>query len=236
MNSAKCIQTSFTIVGILKYAQPPLMGYHCLEDSYILRKNISGLDQFGCVRQCILSHECTTLMYKPQDGVCLLGVQPCAIAVPHDQLMTMVFRAEEMLECLVPQALSELDSGSRFIKISARRSLARLVHDENIYIGTSQTPNGNNKGYFGFRGANFVHTTNHVLLTVSPQCSMAWLPYTVGHPIPFRAVVCGTWNGEVVYTLRGTNPHGQDKFVMYVYGYPVATWAVTNDAWILTRV
>ena len=219
----------------MKYAQPPLNGFHCLEESYNLRHNNSGLNQFGCVRQCILSHECTTLMYNPHEGVCLLGAQPCAVAEPHGQLMTMVFREEENLECLVPQAVSELDSGTRLVRVWSQKSLVRLERGGNMYVGNSNTPDGGNKlGYFAFGSEQFYHTTDHVLLTVSPKCSMAWLPYTVGQLIPFRAVICGIWNGKPVFALRMSKADGAYTIIMYVEGYPVVSWAVTP--YILIRV
>ena len=222
----------------MKYTQLPLDGYHCLDESYSLHHNISGIDQFGCVRQCILSYECTILMYNLHNGVCVLGAQPCAVTEPHGQLMTMVFREEETLECLVPQAVSELDSGSRLITIWNRRSLARVERGGNIYVGHSNTPDGgNNWGYFRFGSEQFRGITDHFLLTVSPQCSVAWLPYTAGQPIPFRAVMCGMLNGKQVYTLRGTNPTSAEyQFAMYVSGHLGTSWTVTSATWILVSV
>ena len=173
-------------------------------------------------------------MYNPWQDVCILGSQPCAVAETHSQLMTMVFRQEEDLECLVPKAISEVDSGSRFIKQTATASLARLDRDGNGYIGQSNTPNKNNFGYFGFKNENFQHTTDHVILTVSPWCSVAWLPYTVGEPIPLRVVIGGWWNGKPGYVVRVTTTSGQYKFKMYVIGHAVVPGGVTSD--ILIRV
>ena len=135
---------------MLKYTQPPLNGFHCLNDSYSFQWNISGLGQAqaGCVRQCMLLDECTILMYNPWDAVCVLGSQPCAMAVPHSQLMTMVFRKEENLECLIPKPESELNSGSRLIKIWTRKSLARLERGGNIFVDSVKTPRGNYLFFF----------------------------------------------------------------------------------------
>ena len=151
--------------------------------------------------------------------------------------MTMVFREEETLECLVPQAVSELDSRTRLVRIWSQRSLARLERDGSIYIGTSKTPDwGNDFGYFGFESESFWETTDHVLLTVSLKCSVAWLPYTIGQPVPLRAAVCGTWNGKPVYSLRGTTSSGEYKFAMYISGHPVVPSAVSSGASILILV
>ena len=167
-------------------------------------------------------------------GGCLLGAQPCIVVEPHGQLMTMVFREEETLECLVPQAVSELDSGTRLVRIRTNKSLARLYRGGNIYVGTSNTPNwGNNYGYFAFESETFHDTTDHVLLTVSAQCTVAWLSYTRGQPTPTHAVVCGSWNGKPVYALRYSNANGVNIF-MYVEGYTVKSWVLSPH--ILIRV
>ena len=131
----------------------------------------------------------------------------------------------------------ELDSGTRLVRIWSQRSLARLERDGSIHIGTSKTPDwGNDFGYFGFESESFWETTDHVLLTVSLKCSVAWLPYTIGQPVPLRAAVCGTWNGKPVYTLRGTTSSGEYKFAMYISGHPVVPSAVSSGASILILV
>ena len=186
-----------------------------------------------CVRQCIMSQECAIFMYNPWEAECVLGSQPCALADPHSKLMTMVFRKEENLECLIPKLVSELDSGTRLIKVRTRSSLARLDRGGNSYIGASNTPNANNLGYFWFEDETFGHTTDHVILTVSLWCSVAWLPYTVGEPIPLRAMVGGWWNGKPSYAVRRNSTSGTYKTSMYVTGSAVHK-AVSTD--ILIRV
>ena len=215
------------IADIRKYTQAPLNGFHCSGDSFTFLGNISGLGQSGCVRQCILSRECTILMYNAWDAVCILGSQPCAVAEIHSQLMTQIFRQEEDLECLVSRAVSDMDSGSRLIRQGGALSL--LYRGGNSYIGIS-----NNLDYFEFDGETFWHTRDHVILVVSPWCSVAWLPYTVGEPIPLRVMVGGWWNGNPVYMLRITTSTGQYTFSMYVIGHPVVPRAITYD--ILIRV
>ena len=153
------------ITAMLKYTQSPLNGFHCLDDSYDFLRNISGLGQAqaGCVRQCIMSEECTILMYNPWEAACVLGSQPCTVAEPHNQLMTMVFREEENLECLVPKPFSQLDSGSRFITIWIRKSSARFDRDGNNYVGESKTPGGSDLGFFVFNRESIYDSTDHVL-------------------------------------------------------------------------
>ena len=128
-------------VGALQYTQFPLNGFHCLGGSYTWLSNISGLDQAGCVRDCLWSEECTMLMYNPWEAVCILGSQPCAVAEPHSQLMIQVFRQVENLECLVPRAGSELDSGSCLVEVKAGSSLARLHRSGNSFVGSSNNEN-----------------------------------------------------------------------------------------------
>ena len=143
--------TLFLIVDSVQYTQFPLNGFHCLDGSYTWLSNMSGLDQTRCVRDCLWSEECTMLMYNPWEGMCVLGSQPCVLTEPHSQLMTQIFRQVEDPECLALKAVSELDSGSRLIKVKNGNSLARLDLDGNSYIGSSNTP-GNNLGYFNFDG------------------------------------------------------------------------------------
>ena len=192
------------------------------------------MDQARCVRVCLWLEECTMLMYNPWENICVLGSQPCVVAEPHSQLMTQIFRQQEDLECLVPTAVSEVGSGSRIVKQTATASLARLDRDGNSYIGYSNTPNQNNFGYFAFTGGHFYQTKDHVILVLSPWCSVAWLPYTVEEPIPLRAIVGGWWNGKPGYAVRATATSGLQKFQMYVVGHPVVPGGVAYD--ILIRV
>ena len=144
------VKHCLSITAIVKSTQPPLDGFHCLDDSYSLLRNISVVvqTQAGCVRECVLIEECTVLMYNPWEAVCVLGSQTCAVTEPHCQLMAMVFSKEKNLECLVPMPFSELDSGSRLITIGRRKSMARL-RGRNIYVGSSKTPGGSDLGFFG---------------------------------------------------------------------------------------
>ena len=219
-------------VGALQYTQFPLNGFHCLDGSYTWLTNISRLDQAGCVRDCMWSEECTMLMYNPWEAVCILGSQPCAVAEPHSQLMIQVFRQVEDPECLVPKAASELDSGSRLVEVRRSISLARLHRGVNSFVGYSN--NGNHRGYFDFDGERNMDTTDHVFLTVLPWCSVAWLPYTVGDPIPFRAVVCARWKGNPAYVLNIMTSYGIYDAKMHVSGYPVVSWGVAYN--ILVQV
>ena len=172
------------------------------------------------------------LMYNPWESVCILGSQPCAVAEPHNQLMIQVFRQVEDPECLAPKAVDELDSRSRLVEVKAGSSLSRLHRGGNSYVGTSN--NRNHRGYFGFDGERNWDTTDHVLLTVLPWCSVAWLPYTVGEPIPFRAVECARWNGKPAFMLKITTSSGGYEPQMLVSGYPVASWGVAYN--ILVQV
>ena len=217
----------FPTVGALQYTQFPLNGFHCLGGSYTWLSNISGLDQAGCVRDCLWSEECTMLMYNPWEDVCILGSQPCAVAEPHSQLMIQVFRQVEDPECLVPRAGSELDSRSRLVEVKAGLSLARLHRSGNSFVGTSN--NKNHRGYFDFDGERNMDTMDHVFLTVLPWCSVAWLPYTDGEAIPLRAVVCARWNGKPAYMLRVMTSYGGYERNMHVSGYPVVSWGVAFD-------
>ena len=216
----------FFILESSQYTQFPLNGFHCLQDSYTWLSNISGVDHARCVRDCLWSEECTMLMYNPWEDVCVLGSQTCVIAEPHNQLMTQVFRQQEDPECLLPMAVSEVNSGTRLIQVKDQTSLALLDRGGQSYLGGSNTPGSNNRGYFDFDDEHYWDTTDHVLLTLFPWCSVAWLPYTVGEPIPLRAVVGGRWNGKPVYMLKITTNSGDYEYKMYVIGHPVVNWAV----------
>ena len=75
----------------------------------------------------------------------------------------------------------------------------------------------NAAGYFPIDGNEERKTIDYELLSVSPNCSLAWMPYTTGNTVPAAALKLGYVTGKgPTYSIRVYRPDlNTDKFGMY---------------------
>ena len=94
----------------------------------------------------------------------------------------------------------------------------------NIYLGHVTTPSRAKPAYFPVDGNEVRENTNYELLSVSPNCSLAWIPYTTGDTVPAAAQKLGYVTGVgPTYSVRVYRPDlNTDKFGMYAAGDSVA--------------
>ena len=187
-------------VAITKFSHGYLSGYYCTSDYF---KTITNISQHICTLICMASKSCFVIAYQQQRHICSLGETPCVIAKPHQHYMTMVLRNAVNQECLI---WNQWDGSSDFPRavrsIFAARSVARKVQINIIHVGAMNAPGpGDGKAYFAIGGKE-TRLSDAEILSAHPNCSFAWMPYTVGDPFPKRAIATGSINRRVTYSIR----------------------------------
>ena len=205
------------IIGIKRYSSGYLDGYYCLSDYF---KTTTVISPHICTLLCMASARCHVLAYNYKLQLCSLGQKPCVIAKANQDHMTMVLRDSVDQDCLVWNqwdGSSDLPRATRSDK--SVRSVARKVQGNNIYPGSMNAPlPGNGGAFFAIDGSEIMFLDAE-LLSVHPNCSLAWMQYTVGEPLPKRAVVIGNMEGRNVYSTRVDFTSDQ-TFGYYVEGDP----------------
>ena len=209
---------------IRKFSNRPLNGYHCNTEYYA---NVTTIPRHRCTELCIKDPQCWMLSYNSLTDCCLMASELCITAESNPHSSMMVFREKEVEPCVswtsptynpaVPRRLVE--NRPRQPRPAA---VARMVVGENIYIGHEDKLNA--AGYFPIDGNEERETTNYEILSVSPSCSLAWVPYTTGTTVPAAALKIGYVTGKgLTYSIRVYTPdENLDKFGVYATGDNVA--------------
>ena len=168
------------------YTNKPLDGYYCHEWYSTMDGNVT---QELCTRACLISQECAAMAYNPANGVCLLVAVPCVMALKHGEFMLMVFRKQEHVNCAVWVRDESGVIPNRILSLGDSH-VGRVYNNGNLLVGNANQPEQNWNTYIA-RDGQQIHFLTHDLLTVHPNCTMAWLPYNAGDSLPPKAVVTG---------------------------------------------
>ena len=232
---------------IRKFTRQPLNGYHCNIEYYT---NVTNLRRHRCTSLCIKDPQCWVLSYNHESSYCLMGSEPCTSAEVHPHFSLMVFREKEDETCVswIPP-LNDSAIPARLVETrphlnpNHHAALGRMTIGQNIYLGTVLTPWAVRSGYFPIDGNEVVEPTNYELLLVSPNCSIAWVPYTTGDMVPAAALKLGYVTGKgPTYSIRVYAADvNADKFGVYATGdsvayYPHFGTPSATEVLILTRV
>ena len=201
--------------GMTMFSNGYLDGYHCVSEYF---KTIPNISQHICTLVCMESEPCFVLAYNHQRHICFLGQKPCAIAEPREDYVMMVLRHNVEQECLVWNQWDRSNDLPRVVRSKfAPRGVARKVQGNTIHVGTMNVPD-NGFAYFVSNGIN-IEVIDAELLSVHTNCSLAWMPYKVGDPLPKRAVVTGSLKGREAYSIR-VGSHSSETFGCYLEGDP----------------
>ena len=200
-------------VGKTRFTRGYLAGYYCVSDYF---KTVHNISQHICTLLCMDSELCYVLAYHHHSHICSLGHKPCVIAEPREDYLTMVLRND--VECLVWHQWDKSRDSPRVVRSgSMTRSVARKVDGNTIYVGVMNAPwPGNGNGYFVVEGME-TEMTGGESLSVHPNCSLAWAPYTVGEPLPKWAVITGIIDGRAAYSIQ---VESDETFGGYIAGDP----------------
>ena len=186
------------MICIQKYTNVPLDGYYCEGIMNIF----SGLaTEAICKQTCFRSPTCGMVAYNTVNGSCLLTSQPCAVARKHAQYRLMIFRQEKNVECTVWVRDQAGIIPDRVVTPDSLNYVARIAVGGDILVGSGNLP-GNNWNTHIAHGGRQIYYPNQDLLTVYPNCTMAWVPYTAGDALPRKAIVTGMLaNGRRLYSI-----------------------------------
>ena len=213
---------------IRKYTNRPLNGYHCAHGHYA---NFTNTSRPYCTRTCLRDRQCASISFNMEINFCQLSHKPCAVAEADPGFVLMNFRLNEDENCVTWESNGVETGGTlperlveRFISIHA--AVGRIQIGENIHVGQIDFPAVHGNGYFAVEGIEHYEHTNYKLLTVSSNCSLAWVPYTTGNTLPRQAVVAGYLSGwGPTYSIRVWRPDlGSMMYGVYVTGDHVARY------------
>ena len=208
-----------------KYTNDPLNGYYCDGETY---KTLLGVTQALCTHACLTSPGCAALSYNSVTSNCSLAAQPCAKAEKSDNFMLMIFREEQGVDCkLWVQDEDGVVPDRMMTGAHSKQVVGRVAVDGDILVGQAVNPGGNWNTYIAHEGKQ-IYFPNEDLLTVHPNCTMAWVPYKAGDVLPHKAVVTGmlatgrrlystlSWHASAGYWCIGSYAEG-DTAVYYAY-------------------
>ena len=180
------------------YTNRPLNGYYCAGEAYATHYNVT---QGLCRWTCLTSLQCVTMSYNPVSGACLLASVPCVLASKHEEFMLMIFQKQEHVDCgvwvedefgVIPARMLTPRAGNAYV--------ARVSVNGDLLVGGANLPGQNWNTYIAYHGGHPYYPTEE-LLTVHPNCTMAWFPYKAGDELPPKAVVTGMLtNGRCLYS------------------------------------
>ena len=184
-------------IAITKFSHGYLDGYYCVSDYF---KTMFNISQHICTLSCMDSDACFVLAYHHRRHICSLGHEPCVIAA-REHHMTMVLRHNLEQNCLVWNQWDRFNDFQGVVRSgTSPLSVARNVQETSIFIGTMNYP-GDGVSFFAIEGYEIGYQDTEPL-SVHPTCSLAWMPYTVGYPLPKRAVATGNIEGRVAYSIQ----------------------------------
>ena len=140
------------------------------------------------------------MSYNPVTSTCLLAEQPCVKAEKHDEFMLVIFREQEHVDCAVWVRDQQSVVPERLLNGSHNTHVGRVFLGDDVVVGATTKP-GDNWSTYMVRDGDVVNFRNNDLLTVHPNCTMAWLPYKAGEVLPQKAIVTGILaNGRRIYS------------------------------------
>ena len=200
-----------------KYTHRAMNGYYC---AIAYTSNYTAIGHQRCVARCISDPHCWILAYNSREKYCLLGTQPCVKAVADKDFRMMIFRKHENMHCIqwVWSDGSSYPNHTVEQVSPVHQEVARRAIEGEIYIGRSQPEVGR---IVIARKGEVVRYPDYYLLVVAESCSVAWVPYIAGNPLPKAAVEGGHLNSlGTTYCMRVWDDTQQntDRHV-HTYGY-----------------
>ena len=187
---------------VLRYAAEQLTKYHCNSEYHFYHTNI---ERQQCTQTCMTDPRCWVLSYNFVNQSCLLGNKPCAVADVYPDSLLVIFRESpnELCTTWIPPFN---DPG--YIYFSKRLvethphpeyhyAVGRMAVGSDTHLGVVAFPSAAGNGWFAVGRAIVVkEPTNYELLSVSPKCTLVWVPYKAGDVMPPGALKLGYLTGE----------------------------------------
>ena len=206
-----------------RHANRPLNGFRCNGQPFTSPR---GVTQASCVQACVTSPSCSAMSYNPVTSACLLAAQPCVKAERHDNFMLMIFRHQEQVDCVVWVRDRYGVMPDRMLTGPDDAHVGRITVGSDILVDQAYKPGENWNTYIAHIGDQIV-SRNEDLLTVYPNCTLAWVSYKAGDTLPMNAIVTGMLaNGRRLYSsLSRHKPAGYLRVDSFAEGDTAAYYA-----------
>ena len=162
-------------------------------------ETLYGVNHQQCTYECLRrGSKCVSLSYNALHELCEMTATRCHELTPHPDAQTIVLHdwTNHPPQCLnwspcdgASSTRSILSTGRYF-----RRWLARWRDRQgNLLIGYIEEIFGTRTGYFKYTERRIIRRplAGCDVVSVAEDCSVAWMPFTIGDPIPRNAAETG---------------------------------------------
>ena len=199
-----------------KITNAPLNGFHCGGRNHTVNGNNA---KGACTHACITSTECSSLSFNHVTETCVLSEVPCVTATRLNGFELMIFRDQQDVNCAVwvPDEPGVLDN-NRLLYVK-NNGVGRVSVNGDLLVGRADKPGQNWNTYIPQPSTDIqVWYRTQELLTVHPDCTMAWVPHTAGDILPPKSIATGMLaDGRRLYTIRDLLPPANTVWRIGVY-------------------
>ena len=179
----------------------PYKGIYCTGDGTVTLK----LLPHECRYMCPQSPICRAFNYNVTEETCTRFTSPCPQAFSDPVMEFVVFRETPVNQCYEWVMYSPGDQlGEQMIATDIPWCVvSRLQVNGNDVVSYFVTDSDHCWGTFGETEYSTQQGYRCERLRVVEGCTIFWVPYTVGEPLPSRAVIEGVMaNGDVPYVVK----------------------------------
>ena len=179
----------------------PYGGRYCIGEGIVTPK----LLPHECRYVCLQSPTCRAYNYNVTERTCTRFTFPCPQAFSDQVMEFVVFSETPVNQCYEWVPYSRGDPlGERMIATDSPWCIvSRLQVNGNDVVSFFVTDKDHCWGTFGETGYSTKQGYRCERLRVVEGCTIFWVPYTAGNPLPSRAVIGGAMaNGDVPYVVK----------------------------------
>ena len=183
-----------------KITNAPLNGFHCGGRNHTVNGNNA---KGACTHACITSTECSSLSFNHVTETCVLSEVPCVTATRLNGFELMIFRDQQDVNCAVwvPDEPGVLDN-NRLLYVK-NNGVGRVSVNGDLLVGRADKPGQNWNTYIPQPSTDIqVWYRTQELLTVHPDCTMAWVPHTAGELQRGCLLTAGVYTPSELYFHR----------------------------------
>ena len=180
-----------------------------------------------CTHHCISVMQCSVLSYYVDKRLCLMHKEVCLEMTKDKEhvLSSIILYEPTKHECIswLPYQGS-VPEGERFVRMQGGFPLilVRLHRNNEILPGRFLQGNGEVRTISLVNGPVFIKEVANSAMeffVVSDICSVTWVPYVTGSPMPLRALVGGRKANSKPLFIASLWTTGADMYKKYFYGH-----------------
>ena len=201
---------------VQQFSNTPLNGFYCGGQNHTANGNNA---KGSCKLACITSTTCFSVSFNPVTKTCVLSEVPCVTATSLNGFELMIFRDKQDVNCAVwvPDEPGVLDN-NRLLYVK-NNGVGRVSVNGDLLVGRADKPGENWNTYIPQPSTDSqIWYGTEELLTVHPDCTMAWVPHTAVDILHPRSIATGMLaDGRRLYTIRALHPPANIVWCIDVY-------------------